>query len=481
MNADSRTPNDVRGLPLDPSPDERDALLDAARERLHEFLATIQSQPSWDTHERSDAASWVHEAPPEHGTDITPLLDLIFERIVPCAFNTAGPGYLAYIPGGGLYTAALAEFIASVVNRYAGVWVAAPGAVALETETVRWLAEILGFPTGTLGVLTTGGSMSNLLALVAARERSVGTVAASGTIYLSGEIHHSVTKAAKTAGIPEENWRTIPVDAELRLDVAALERAISADRDAGYTPFFVCGSAGTVNTGTIDPLDAIADVAAAEGLWFHVDGAYGGMFALVPELRDRLRGMERADSVAIDPHKGMFLAYGTGALLVRDLAPFGAAFASSAPYLPDFVEEIDHIDFCEVTFELSRAWRGLRLWLPLKLHGVRAFRNALREKHSLAEYAYREISTEPGIQFAAPLELSLFAFRKVWPGASEDELDRLNRAVLEHVQNERKAYITGTTIAGRFYVRICVLHLRTGRERVDEAIAAIRRAWASVR
>ncbi len=463
---------------LDPPRAEKTALLEAIGRRVISFLESLPEQPAWSLEDGRKAAQSVREPPPENGTSLEEILRLLFDGVIPCSLNTAGPGYLAYVPGGGLYTAALAEFIAAAVNRYAGVWIAAPGAVEVETQVIRWLAELMGMPPGSLGLLTTGGSMSNLIALAAARDKILGEEFADGTLYASEEVHHSVTKAARVIGIRADNCRTIPVDSAYRVRLDLLEAAIRRDRDQGLRPFCVCGSAGTVNTGAIDPLRELAAIARREDLWFHVDGAYGGVFRMVPELAEALRGMEDADSVAIDPHKGLFLAYGTGALLVRDMSDLRRAYQSTAAYLPAFQDGEEHVDFCEVSPELSRDWRGLRLWLPFKLHGVDAFRQALREKRELAVLAFERLAAEPGVEIAAPPELSLFAFRKRWPQVDLEEENRRNRELLNRVNAPRRVYLTGTNLGGRFFLRICVLHLRTHRDRMEEALEIIHRELA---
>ena len=472
---DSRLMPPSRHDDLDPPASEKTALIDAVGSRVIQFLESLPEQPAWSNDHGHEAPGWAREPVPEAGTDLGELLEGLFERVIPCALNTASPGYLAYVPGGGLYSAALGEFIAAAVNRYSGVWIAAPGAVEIETQVIRWLAELLGMPQGTLGLLTTGGSMSNLIALVAAREKLLGETFDDGTLYLSREVHHCVTKAARIAGIRESRCRTIPVDAAFRMRIDLLDEAIRNDRKQGLRPFLVCGSAGTVNTGAVDPLHEIAAIARREKLWFHVDGAYGGVFRMIPELAEVFSGMEEADSVAIDPHKGLFLAYGTGALLVRDLSDLRRTYQSSAAYLPDFQDGEQHVDFCEISPELSRDWRGLRLWLPFKLHGVSAFREALREKRELAVLAYERLAAEPDLEMATPPELSLFAFRKRWPGVDLEEENRRNRDLLHRINAPRRVFLTGTDLEGKFYLRICVLHLRTHRDRIEEGLEIIRR------
>ncbi|MCZ6794623.1 MAG: pyridoxal-dependent decarboxylase [Planctomycetota bacterium] len=466
---------------LELSPEEMTALVDEVSRRVIDFISRLPDQPAHSPEGGEELAAALREPPPEEGSPLDTILDTLFERVIPCAFNTAGPGYLAYIPGGGLYSAAVAEYLAAAVNRYSGVWAAAPGAVEVETQALRWLAQLVGLPEGSLGVLTTGGSFSNLIAVAAAREKLLGDDFAQATIYFSEEVHYSVPKAARVVGIRPTHFRSIPVDDEYRLRVDRLEAQILEDRAAGLRPLLVCGSVGTVNTGAVDPLADIADVAARQSVWFHVDGAYGGVFRMVPELEHLFDGVERADSVAVDPHKGLFLAYGTGALLVREIDDLRRAYSDTASYLPEMRQGSEHVDFSFVSPELSRDWRGLRLWLPFKLHGVRAFREALREKRQLAVQAFEALSAEPDIEVAAPPELSLFAFRQRHPGVDREEENRRNRRLLGRINAPRRIMVTGTEVGGKYWVRICVLHLRTHRERVDEGLDIIRESLAAER
>lgn len=466
---------------LDPSPIHLQDLLEEVGRRLMAFVETLDQQPVQATEAFDPAAPWLDEPIPEAPSAPGELLDFLFKEVIPAAFNTASPGYLAYIPGGGLFSAALSELIAATVNRYTGMWTSAPAAVELETQTLRWLAELMGLPQGSLGLLTSGASMSTLIALVAAREKHLGDHLLKGTLYYSSEVHHAVAKAARVAGIPGRNLRPIPVDAQFRLRIDLLEQAVRRDQDRGLLPFFVCGTAGTVNTGAIDPLAEIAEMATEYKLWFHVDGAYGGAFRLVPELQPLFRGMERANSLAIDPHKGLFLAYGTGALLMQDISDLQRAFSASAAYLPRPQGSGERLDFCDLSPELSRDWRGLRLWLPFKLHGVSAFRQALAEKRRLAVQAWQRLSLEPDVEIAAPPELSLFAFRQRFKGVPREEENRRNRILLERINESRRIMMTGTEINGYYFLRICILHLRTHEAIVHEGLDRIVQALRGAR
>ena len=472
------TPED-RTLEL--SPEAFSRLIDAAARRVIAHVASLPAQPSADTEGGAALARSLREPLPESGRPAEELLDLLFERVIPKSFNTAGPGYLAYIPGGGLPHAAVADFIADAVNRYVGVFAAAPGLAQIETNVVRWFADLAGYPAEARGILTTGGSLATFSALVAARRDRLPENFLSGTLYVSDQTHHATRKAALLAGFPADNVRAIESDGLFRIRPDALAAAVAADRAAGLRPFFVVGNAGTTNTGAVDDLVALADLCARERLWFHVDAAYGGFFLLTREGRRRLSGIERSDSIVLDPHKGLFLPYGTGALLVRDGGALERAHGLTADYLPSMQEDPDLVDFNLLSPELSRDFRGLRVWLPLKMHGIGPFRANLEEKLELARHAARELARIPGVEIVAEPQLSIVAFRLAPPGLDGPALDRVNRALLERVNGRRRVYLTGTLLNGRFAIRLCVLSFRTHRERVDAALEDIRSAADEVR
>ncbi len=452
------------------------SLIDAAADRILAHLASLPRQPAADTEGGAALARSLVEGLPESGRPAEELLDLLFTRVVPKTFNTAGPGYLAYIPGGGLPHSAVADLIAGSVNRYVGVFEAAPGLVQLEANVLRWFADLAGFPPEARGVLTSGGSLANFSALVTARRDRLPENFLSGTLYVSDQTHHSIQKAALLAGFPASNVREIPSDGAFRIRLDALARAIETDRERGLTPFLVVGNAGTTNTGAVDDLAALAELSAHERLWFHVDGAYGGFFLLTTEGRRVLTGIERADSLVLDPHKGLFLPYGTGALLVRDGEALRRAHALSADYMPVSQEDRDLPDFHLLSPELSRDFRGLRVWLPLKMHGIGPFRANLEEKLALARWAAGELRSIPHVEILAEPQLSIVAFRLAPPGRSEAELDALNHAFLDRINAPRRVFLTGTRLSGRFAIRICVLSFRTHRDRMEEALEDIRAA-----
>jgi aromatic-L-amino-acid/L-tryptophan decarboxylase len=414
--------------------------------------------------------------PPEQAGDLATLLHRLDQG------NTLGieppsPGVMAYVPSGGLYTSALAEFYARGMNRFGGLAFANPAYIAIEESVLRWIAQdVCGLPSGSGGLLTSGGSMANFSAVVTARHARLGEDIADGTLYVTAFTHHSVAKAARLAGIRERNVRVVPSTDDLRMDVDAAAAMIRADREAGLRPFLLVASAGTTDTGAIDPLPEMAALARKEGLWFHVDGAYGGFFRLTERGRHRLAGTELADSVTLDPHKTLFLPFGTGALVVRDPAALYAAHEGTGDYLQDVRSNDGLPDYGHMGPELTREVRGLRVWLPLHLHGLAAFRDALDEKLDLAEQVYDKLSTVPSLELPWRPELSTVAFR-VRPrdssAAAEAEADEATRRLLDRVNAHGRVLLSSTVLESRQTVRVCIVTHRTHGDRVGEALDLI--------
>lgn len=455
-------------------------LVNQAMERIAAYVDSLPAQPSARVEGGAELARSLAEPLPTHGTSFEAILQLLFDRALPVSYNTAGPGYLAYIPGGGLLHTAVADLISDAVNRYVGVWLAAPGLVQLEANVVRWFCEMVGYPGTASGFLTSGGSLANFSAVVTARRELLPENFMNGTLYASDQAHYSIAKAAMLAGFPADSVRSVPSDPQFRIRIDLLEETITRDRQAGRTPFLVVGNAGSTNTGAVDDLQALADLSKREGLWFHVDAAYGGFFMLTERGRRVLRGIERADSMVLDPHKTLFLPYGTGSLLVRDPAPLRRAHGLSADYLPAMQQADDLVDFCQLSPELSRPARGLRVWLPIKLHGIEPFRRALDEKLDLAEWAAGELRTISGLEIVAEPQLSTVAFRLHRTGLSVARLNALNRSLIDRVNARGRVYLTGTVLGERFTLRICVVSFRTHLDRMEQGLADIRAVVAEL-
>jgi aromatic-L-amino-acid decarboxylase len=467
----------VTKYPLEPDAAEMRRLIDAAAQRIIEHIESLPWQPTRNVDDAKEFARGLIEPLPREGQSFDKLLDFLFDQAIPRTFNTASPGYLAYIPGGGIFPAAVADFIATAVNRYVGVFAAAPALAQLETNVVRWFCEIVGYGKKSGGVLTTGGSMANFIAMVAARKAQLGDDFSRGTLYAGDQIHHSFQKAANLAGFPLANVREIESDAKFLVRVDAMEEAIARDRVDGFTPFFVAGSAGTVGTGAVDDLDSLARLAERENMWFHVDGAYGAFFVLTERGREAMRGIQRADSVVLDPHKTLFQPYGVGALIVKSAAQLREAHSMHASYLPQFQEEEEFVDFCEVSPELSRDFRGLRVWLPLKMFGIVPFRQLLDEKLDLTRWATDELRKIKGIEIVAEPQLSIVAFRLLKRDAIPNEL---NHKLIERINARKRVMLTGTNIGTDFIIRICVVSHRTHMDRMQMCMEDIRAAVAEL-
>jgi aromatic-L-amino-acid decarboxylase len=460
--------------PLDPTPEQMREMGEAALAYVIDFIGGLADAPAENTHGALELARRLRAEPPEEGGAFEDAFAEMREAAAR-TFEYSGPGYLAYIPGGGLFAAALGDFLAQGVNRYVGLWQPSPAAVQIEENVTRWLCSLFGMPRSTSqGLLTSGGSMANFSAMVAARHAKLGEDFLDGTYYVSEQSHASVTKAATLAGFSERNVRIVPTDAELRMDPEALRVHVKTDLAAGRRPFLVAPSAGTTNTGAVDPLDEIADVAAEHEMWMHVDAAYGGFFVLTERGRERFRGIERADSVTLDPHKGMFLPYGTGALVVRDGENLRAAHFEGAAYLQDLAPAGELPNYSEYSAELSRDWRGLRVWLPLRLHGVAAFREALEEKLDLTEVLDEGLRAVPELELPWAPQLTVVPFRLREGGAEE------NKRLLDAINASKRVFLSSTLVHGEYTLRACIVSHRTHRDRIEECIDIVARATAEV-
>jgi aromatic-L-amino-acid/L-tryptophan decarboxylase len=431
-----------------------------------DFVADLHARagmPAGDMPDRAVLRAALSLPPPSAPTDFTTVLNT-FAVAAHGSQATVSPTMFDHIPSGGLYTAAIAAFLAQGVNPFTGVAGTAPELVALEQGVLLWLCREFGLPDTAGGVITTGGSLAGLTALVAARHDRLGEQIAAGTLYVTVHTHHSLLKAARIAGLPAAAVRPVPTDTDLRMDLHAADTMIRADRAAGRHPFLIIGTAGSTDTGTIDPLPGIADLAARHGLWFHVDAAYGGAFQLTDRGRDRLAGIERADSVVIDPHKGLFLPFGCGVVLVARTASLRAVYSMTSPYLANGQDDPVLPDYSALGVELTREFRGLRLWLPLHVHGTDAFRAALNEKLDLARTAYKDLAADPYLDVPWTPDLTVVTFRP-----RTGDVGRF----LDRVHATSTSTLSATRIAGRDLVRLCVLSHRSHAAEVQQAVNAI--------
>lgn len=465
-----------RSYPLEPGPDEMRSMGEAALDALVGFVEGLDGAPALDRVGAEELAARLREEAPEFGESFEKVLGQIVEASSK-GIETAGPGFFGYIPGGGLVASALAAFIGFGMNRFVNFWEAAPVLAQIEASVIRWMGELFDYPPEARGILTSGGSLANFSAIVTARHALLGEQFLDGVLYTSSQAHHSVAKAAMLAGFPHGNVRLVPCTPDLRMDVDALHDMVDRDRREGFRPFCVVANGGTTNTGTVDPLVDLVAVAHERRIWVHVDAAYGGFFQLTDRGRRVLRGITGADSITLDPHKGLFLPYGTGALIVRDGARLREAHRVRGEYMQDVAEETEIPSFGDYSTELSRDFRGLRVWLPLKLHGLQAFRDALDEKLDLTRFAHDRLRTTKGFEVPWEPDLTVIPFRY---GFRSRDAEEGNRALLERINASGRVFLSSTMLDGRFTLRMCILSHRSHADRVEECVEIIRRSAAEL-
>ncbi len=445
----------------------------AAVDAVVEHIINLPDAPRSDLDNGKKISRSLWEKSPEKGMDFETLLDLFMNTVIPASINTPHPAYLGYIPGGGLYPSAIADFLGAATNRFTGAWFAAPAAVRLEANVLEWFTQWMGYPESTRGILTSGGSLANFSAVVTARKHLLGEELNRGMIYASDQTHHCVMKMALLAGIPEQNIRLLSVGSDFKAVPEYFEKAIKTDLKKGKKPFFLVGNAGTTNTGAVDPLLDLSEIAKKNKLWYHIDAAYGGFFNLCREGKKILKGLDKSDSIVLDPHKGLFVPYGSGSLLVKEGELLRSAHMLTAEYLMDHMTPEGEVNPADYSPELTRSYRGLRVWLPLKLFGVKAFRDNLAEKLKLTKWMYERFLEEPGFECMAVPELTVIAFRYL---PKKGDVEAFNRKLLAYIVKSKKLFLSSTLLHGKFVIRVCILSFRTHKAEVEEAFEIIKSA-----
>lgn len=455
-------------LLLEPQASQRIELLSKIINYSEKFLENIYSLPSYNFTE-GKGIDLLDSPISDEPEDINKLLQLLKDNVETPGLNPASRGHLGYIPGGGIYYSALADFLADVTNRYAGVFFASPGAVRMENMLTNWMAELIGYPETSGGNLTSGGSIANLSAIVSARdaynlkakdfERTV--------IYMTSQAHHSIDKAIRIAGLGECIQRFIPVDDNYRMIPAQLQKTILEDKKSGLNPWLVIAAAGTTDVGAVDPLEEIGAISKANNLWFHIDGAYGAFFILTDLCKDILKGLGSSDSIIMDPHKSLFLPYGSGAVLVKDKLKLLESNHYQANYMQDAMKSKDELSPADLSPELSKHFRGLRLWLPLKLLGVKPFRDSLEEKVLLTRYFYEHLKEIDGFEVGPYPDLSVATYRYI---PKQGDVNKFNEKLVQSVQQDGRLFISSTMLDGKFTLRLAVLSFRTHIDTIDQLI-----------
>jgi glutamate/tyrosine decarboxylase-like PLP-dependent enzyme len=460
-------------------PDEMLALAHRAAELIVDRLEQLPDEPPWRGGTRSELEALLREAPPEEGRPAAEVLERAAKEILPIASRVDHPRFFAFVPGPGNYVGFLADALASGFNVFAGTWLGASGPAMLEIVTVDWLRDLCGLPEGAGGLFVSGGSMANLTALAVARETRLGARLLDGVAYASDQTHSSVARALRVLGVPNGQLRLLASDGDFRLPVDDLAHAIATDRVAGRVPFCVIANAGTTNTGAVDPLPELADLCAAEGLWLHVDAAYGGGAMLSPRGRRALTGLERADSLALDPHKWLFQPFEIGCVLVRDARLLADVFHTRPDYLRDVHRAGEEVHFSDLGVQLTRSFRALKLWMSLQVFGLAAFRAAVERGIDNAERAQARLAETGLWRIVAPARLGTVVFGWAPKGVGDKEADEVTHGLAEASLADGWAFLSSTILRGRPALRLCALNPRTTEADIVGTIERLERMAAS--
>src|SRR5438067_4633289 len=468
---------------LDPSADEIRDWSNSVIQLMTDYLGDLRDRPVYRRMSSREIRDRLDAALPINGSDFDELLKFFREAIVPFSRQNAHPRMFGYVQSPGTPLAAFADLLASTLNANLTVWRSAPAPVEMERLTIDWIRQILGFNAEAGGLFVSGGSMANFAAIAAARQTkdySSGRL----RIYASNETHFSVSKAAALLGIGRENVRYVAVDQRFKMQVDDLAAKITADLEAGYVPFCVVANAGTVNTGAVDPLTEIREIADRFQLWMHVDGSYGAFAVLAESARKLFVGMERADSIALDPHKWLYLPVDVGCVIYREPGIARAAFAHEAEYTRIISEEADEaFAFWDYGPELSRRFRALKVWMLLKGVGLDRLGKAIESNLACARHLESMVRRSDDFEMVAPVELSIFCFRHVpvqLKNESPEAIDAFNERLLVALQRDGSSYLSNATLAGRFALRGCVLNYRTTLRDMEILLDDLRRVAKSL-
>ena len=450
-----------------------------------EYLARLRDLPVTHPSSADEVRAAVARDVPDEPLPLAELVAYLRTLVFENATLTGHPGFMAYVSGAGTVPGAAADLVAAAINQNVGGWRLSPGATEIELHLMRWFAARLGLPETAGGFITTGGAMASLFGLAVARDlragwdvRRLGIAAGPPlTVYASAEVHTVNARACDMLGLGADALRLIPVDEELRIRVDRLRDAIARDREAGKKPLAVIATAGTVGTGAIDPLNEIADLCEREGLWLHIDGAYGGIAALTDELRPLFAGIDRADSVALDPHKWLYTPHSGGAVLVRDQRQLAQAFGVNPSYVHEDKELTRRgLDFYAHTPNFSRGFHALKIWVSLLAHGWSAYQRRIAHDVALARHLFERAAAHEELETVGPVpRLSIACFRYVPrelrgdPGA-EPYLNALNERLMAELQLGGRVFPSNAVIDGRFAIRACIVNFRTEIADVDALV-----------
>jgi len=446
-------------------------------------LGSLRDQRLFKSIPRAEAERLIFTPPPARGQDFETLLGFLESRVFPHHTPEPHPGFLAYVQSCPTFPAVLGDWLATGYNFFGGAWAVASGPSMLEVTVLDWFRQWIEMPKGAGGLLTSGGSTANLMAMVAARHRAAGEDASRLprlVVYASDQAHSSVTRAAWIAGLPRANIRALPTDASFRLPVAALRQALAADRAAGLIPCAVVASAGTTNTGATDPLPELSALCGSENIWLHVDGAYGGFAAIAPEGRALLEGIGLADSVSLDPHKWLYVPFECGCLMVRDPRRLLDAFHILPDYLRDLGASGGEVNFADYGEQLSRYSRALKVWLGVSYFGTEVLGVAISASMTRASQAEHALRASPDFEILSPARLGICCFRARFPGLDDLAVDALNQRLMERVNANGRFFLSTTRLGGRLALRICTCGWRTSEEDIVALVGELARGRAEL-
>lgn len=433
---------------------------------LVDQITSLDRDVAWKGAPRRELEPLLREPAPEHGHNFDELLTRLKEQVLDYRARVDHPRFFAFIPTSPTWPGILGDLIANGSSVFAGSWLGGSGAAALELVVLDWFREWLGLPEGAGGLLLSGGSVANLTALACARLNRPLSERERGIVYYSAQTHSSIERAAHVLGFTPDRVRAIGVDENFRVNLAALRATIEQDRADGFFPLAVVGNAGATSTGAVDPLDELAELARENDCWFHVDAAYGGFAVLTERGHTALRGIERADSVTLDPHKWLYQPYEAGCLIVKDQALLERAFHVMGDYMRDTAVHDRDVNFGERGIQLTRSSRAIKIWLSIQTLGLAAFRDAIDRSLDHAAYIAERVRANPEFELLAPPSLGIVCFRRLSPSASNADHDCFNEQLLQRVVQSGRAMLSSTRLNGRYALRLCVLNHTTTRDDV---------------
>jgi glutamate/tyrosine decarboxylase-like PLP-dependent enzyme len=461
------------GASLGLSPEEMRQLADAATDSLLARLAGLRDDVPWRGATRAELEKILREPAPEHGQDSVKVLDRAVRDILPVAGRVDHPRFFAFVPSAPTWPGVIADYLAAGFNTFQGTWLGAGAPSQVELVVIDWIRDWIGYPESAGGLFTSGGSAATLDALVAAREKAGAPDRPA--IFLSDQTHSAVERAARIIGVRREGIVVVPSDAEYRLPLPALAAAVGKARAAGLAPIAVCANAGTTNTGAVDPLPAIADFCAEEDIWMHVDGAYGGFAVLCDAGRNLLAGIERADSISLDAHKWLYQPFEAGCVMVKDVGDLVRAFSVNPDYLQDTKLGLEHVNFADRGYQLTRSFRALKVWMSIQTFGLARFRAAIARTIRFASDAGALVAGSESLELlgAPSLGVLCFRYRPREAGWTPARVDALNEEIQGRVIQSGAAMISSTRLRGVYSLRLCIMSHATTWDDVTQTIRRI--------